>query len=106
MAEWRKQTDNERRALATRLWQARKAAGLDQQEVADRLGIGSRSIISELETGQRRLDVVELMALAKLYGRPPDWFLQAAPDEPAPPRWPFNRQPGPEWPPHGGPLPR
>jgi len=75
MPEWRKQTDEERRRLASRLKEAREAAGLNQLEVAERLGIGSRSIISELEHGQRRLDVVELMALAAIYGRPPGWFL-------------------------------
>jgi transcriptional regulator with XRE-family HTH domain len=75
MPEWRKQTDQERKRLATKLRDAREAAGLNQHEVAVQLGIGSRSIISELEHGQRRLDVVELMALAKIYDRPLAWFL-------------------------------
>jgi transcriptional regulator with XRE-family HTH domain len=75
MPEWRKQTDEERRRLASRLREAREGAGLNQLDVAERLGIGSRSIISELEHGQRRLDVVELMALARIYERPLAWFL-------------------------------
>lgn len=75
MPEWRKQTDEERRRLASRLREAREGAGLNQLDVAERLGIGSRSIISELEHGQRRLDVVELMALARIYDRPLAWFL-------------------------------
>ncbi|MDB5097279.1 MAG: helix-turn-helix protein [Cyanobacteria bacterium RYN_339] len=75
MPEWRKQTDSERKRLAARLREAREAAGLNQHEVAVQLGIGSRSIISELEHGQRRLDVVELMALAVIYGKPAAWFL-------------------------------
>ena len=75
MPEWRKQTVEERRRLASRLREAREGAGLNQLDVAERLGIGSRSIISELEHGQRRLDVVELMALARIYERPLAWFL-------------------------------
>lgn len=77
MAEWRKQTDTERRTLADRLRQAREEAGLNQADVAERLGIASRSILSELEHGQRRLDVVELIALARLYGKDPSWFMRA-----------------------------
>lgn len=76
MPEWRKQTEIERRNLAEKLRKAREEAGLNQREVAERLGIGSHSIISELENGQRRLDVVELIVLAELYGRDPAWFLQ------------------------------
>ena len=78
MPEWRKQTDIERKNLAGKLRKAREDAGLNQREVAERLGIGSHSIISELENGQRRLDVVELIALAALYGKDPAWFLRAA----------------------------
>jgi transcriptional regulator with XRE-family HTH domain len=53
---------------------AREAAGLTQREVARRLVI-TQSTISELENGQRRLDVAELLLLADLYGRPATWFL-------------------------------
>lgn len=76
MPEWRKQTEIERRHLAAKLRYAREAAGLNQRQVADQLGIGSHSIISELENGQRRLDVVELIVLAELYGKDPAWFLR------------------------------
>lgn len=76
MPEWRKQTEIERKNLAAKLRRAREEAGLNQREVAERLGIGSHSIISELENGQRRLDVVELIVLAELYGRDPAWFLR------------------------------
>lgn len=82
MPVWRKQTELERRKLAERLRVAREACGLNQRDVAVRLGIGSHSIISELENGQRRLDVVELMVLASLYGKDPGWFLADAVAEP------------------------
>jgi transcriptional regulator with XRE-family HTH domain len=41
----------------------RKEAGLTQQELADRLG-RPQSYIAKVETGERRLDVVELMEWA------------------------------------------
>lgn len=51
-------------------------AGLTQREVAQRLNLPSHSVISELENGQRRLDMVELEVLASLYGKDPAWFLR------------------------------
>ena len=43
---------------------ARKAAGLTQTQVAKRLG-RPQSYISKYEHGERRLDVVEFLAIAK-----------------------------------------
>lgn len=42
---------------------ARKAAGLTQEQVAKRLG-EHQSFVSRYETGERRLDVVEYIAVA------------------------------------------
>jgi transcriptional regulator with XRE-family HTH domain len=36
----------------------RKAAGLSQRQLADRLGV-VRSLVGKVETGERRLDVIE-----------------------------------------------
>jgi len=44
---------------------ARKAAGLTQTELADRLG-KPQSYVSKYERGERRLDVVEFLTLADL----------------------------------------
>ncbi len=44
---------------------ARKATGLTQQQVADRLG-KPQSFIAKYEGGERRLDVVEFVTIAKL----------------------------------------
>lgn len=60
--------------MASKLRQARERAGLTQRDAATRLGI-PQSIISELENGQRRLDVAELVSLSALYELPPTWFL-------------------------------
>jgi transcriptional regulator with XRE-family HTH domain len=54
---------------------------LTQREVARRLVI-PQSTISELENGQRRLDVAELLLLADLYGQPAPWFLDLQHDGP------------------------
>ena len=48
----------------------RKAAGLTQAEVAARLD-RHQSYVANIETGQRRVDVVELIALARVIGFDP-----------------------------------
>lgn len=57
-----------------RLKQARLDAGLSQEEVARRLGI-SQSIVSRAESGDRRVDVIELLAFAELYCKPLEFFI-------------------------------
>lgn len=52
------------------LIEKRKAAGLTQAEVAERLG-RYQSYIANIETGQRRVDVVELVELAAAIGFDP-----------------------------------
>lgn len=74
MTQWRSQTEVERKRLADKLRQAREAARLTQREVSRRLTI-PQSTVSELENGQRRLDMAEMILLAELYGVSPVWFL-------------------------------
>lgn len=57
-----------------RLREAREAAGLTQTEVADALGL-PQSFVSKSETGERRVDALELARFARLYERPLDWFI-------------------------------
>lgn len=49
---------------------ARKAAGLRQEDVAARLR-KPQSFISRIESGQRRVDVIEFYALSKAFGSDP-----------------------------------
>ncbi|MNY61671.1 helix-turn-helix protein [compost metagenome] len=70
ISKFRRQIEEERRALCERLRLAREDAGLTQVEAAARLGI-EQSIISRIETGERRLDVAELIAIAEAYGKNP-----------------------------------
>jgi transcriptional regulator with XRE-family HTH domain len=51
--------------LITFLIEHRKAAGMTQTQLADRLG-KSRSFITRIESGQRRVYVVELLELAEV----------------------------------------
>jgi len=57
-----------------RLREARRQANLTQEQVAKRLK-RPQSFVSKCESGERRVDVVELAALAKLYRKPVDYFL-------------------------------
>jgi transcriptional regulator with XRE-family HTH domain len=62
--------------MLARLRQARREAGMTQAEVGQRLGL-RQAFISKLESGERRIDPVELARLAAIYGKPLAWFLQA-----------------------------
>jgi len=68
-------SDDYRRMLG-RLREARTAAGLTQAQVAEKLG-KRQNFVSKVETGERRIDPVELRRFAELYGQPVDWFLTA-----------------------------
>jgi transcriptional regulator with XRE-family HTH domain len=52
------------------LAEARQAAGLTQEELAAKLG-RNQSFVSNYERGQRRIDVVEFLEVAKALGIDP-----------------------------------
>lgn len=58
------------RQVAKAFVEARKQAGLLQEDLASRIG-KDQSFISNIERGQRRLDVLELYAIARALGRDP-----------------------------------
>jgi transcriptional regulator with XRE-family HTH domain len=62
------------KALLDRLREARRARGLTQADVARAVG-RPQSFVSKTESGERRLDAVELHSLAQLYGRPLSFFV-------------------------------
>jgi len=75
-------SENTRRArLAERLREAREYLGLSQQFVADNSRI-PRVAISEIENGKRRVEALELDALAALYKHPISYFLEGALEQP------------------------
>ena len=67
------QDDAERKQLGERLREARKYLGLKQEEVAAYLKI-QRTALSDIESGQRRVEALELTRLAKLYQQPVSYF--------------------------------
>jgi transcriptional regulator with XRE-family HTH domain len=72
----RKQIDtsgSERTRLAEKLRLAREYLNLSQDEVAKAVGI-PRAAISLIESGQRKVDVLELKKFAAVYERPVSYF--------------------------------
>ena len=70
-------TDNsevQRSAIAERLREARKAAGLSQGQVAKLLQM-HRPTISEIEAGTRRVSAEELVKFAETYDVTVSWLL-------------------------------
>ena len=59
--------------LTQRLRQARLEAGLTQVEAGKKLK-KPQAYLSKIERGERRIDAVELDELAKIYGKPLDYF--------------------------------
>ncbi len=62
-------------SILDKLIKAREEGGLNQRQVSEGLGF-SHSFLSKCETGERRIDIIELLQLAKLYGKPPNYFLE------------------------------
>jgi transcriptional regulator with XRE-family HTH domain len=64
------------KALIALLVDKREAAGLTQAQLAEKLG-EYQSFVARLESGQRRVDVVEFLELAKVLGFNPREAIQA-----------------------------
>lgn len=56
----------EYKVILRRLKEAREKTGLTQVEIAKRLG-RPQSFVSKIENGERRLDIIELKHISKLY---------------------------------------
>lgn len=69
----------DRLALGERLRKAREYVGLKQEDVAKHLEI-PRSALSNIEAGSRKVEVLELTRMAKLYQRPLTWFTSGETD--------------------------
>lgn len=63
----------EYKEITKRLKQARIDSGFSQQEVADKLN-KPQSYISKIESGERRLDVVEMKKFSDIYNKPFSYF--------------------------------
>jgi len=65
----------EHKYLIEQLKKAREGSGLDQEQVAKILK-KTQSYVSKIESGQRRIDVVQLKTLAKIYKKSIDFFIK------------------------------
>jgi len=63
-------------AFLALLRKARTEAGLTQTEAAERLG-HPQSFVSKCESGERRVDVVELLLFCRAYKADPSKFFKA-----------------------------
>lgn len=61
--------------LVERLKQARIDAGLYQGQVAKLMG-RTQSYVSKIESGQRRIDVVQLRSFAKIFKKSLNFFIK------------------------------
>lgn len=61
--------------LVKKLKQARIDAGVDQKQVAKLLG-KTQSYISKIESGQRRVDIIQLKSFAKIYKKSLNYFIK------------------------------
>jgi transcriptional regulator with XRE-family HTH domain len=77
----RERTEDQER-LAERLREVREYLGLSQEFVAQQTNV-SRAAISAIENGKRKVEALELTALAALYKYPVTYFLDGALEEPA-----------------------
>lgn len=74
MTTKRSRTGNSLDLALRRVREARKAAGLTQEELGQQLGM-SRAGYGHLETGDNLMTMADLFQLARILGRPVEWFL-------------------------------
>lgn len=74
-------TDESRQAMGVRLREAREYLGYSQEEAARALNV-SRPAITNMESGQRNVQALELAKLARLYGRSVDYLMSGV-EEPS-----------------------
>jgi len=73
--------ENDRLVLATKLREAREYLGITQEEAAAALKL-TRSAISLIESGERKVEALELKQFATIYLKPFEYFTGESPNEP------------------------
>lgn len=65
----------EHKQIVEQLKKARQGSNLSQKEVAKMLG-KTQSYISKIESGQRKIDIIQLKEFAKIYKKDLNYFLE------------------------------
>ena len=65
----------EHRYIVKQLKKAREKAGLSQEQVAKILDT-TQSYVSKIESGQRKIDIVQLKKFAEIYKKPINFFIE------------------------------
>ncbi len=65
---------DEHKHLVSKLRKAREDSNLDQADVAKLLG-KTQSYLSKIESGQRRIDLVQIKDFAKIYKKSVSYFI-------------------------------
>lgn len=63
------------KTLVEKLKEARKKAGLKQTDVAEKLG-KTQSYVSKIESGQCRIDIIQLKELSEIYKKTASYFIK------------------------------
>ena len=66
---------NEHKFIVEQLKKARLEAKLDQKTVAELIG-RTQSYVSKIESGQRKIDIVQLKQFASIYKKPVKYFIK------------------------------
>lgn len=66
---------NDHKFIVEQLKKARLEAKLDQKTVAELIG-RTQSYVSKMESGQRKIDIVQLKQFASIYNKKIDFFLK------------------------------
>jgi transcriptional regulator with XRE-family HTH domain len=69
------------RAVGERVRSLRVQKGMSQEELARRLNLGSRSMISEFESGKRALSSLNVTDYSRFFDVSTDWILFGAGDK-------------------------
>ena len=67
--------ENKYQFIGKKIREAREAAGLSQRELADKLGFESSTAVSYMESGERKVSVVDLEKIAKLLDKDIRFFI-------------------------------
>ena len=67
--------ENKYQFIGKKIREAREAAGLSQRELADKLGFESSTAVSYMESGERKVSVVDLEKISKLLDKDIRFFI-------------------------------